>query len=81
MTDLPPDKPAPPKKVYTPEEKAEILRRIRRGNIIMFLLISLIVILGVGMIYVQTGDAMITAAVAVIAVGYLAYREFKIRQK
>jgi len=47
----------------------------------MFMLVLLIVVLGVGLVYVQTGDAVITAVIAVVAVGYLIYREFKIRQK
>ena len=81
LTDPKPDTEPKPKKVYTAEEKAAILRRMRKANLIMFLAVLLIAALGIGLVYVQTQDVLITALAGAGVVGFLIYREYKVRQK
>ena len=81
LTEETPTPAAKPKKVYTPEEKAAILRGIRRTNMIVLAVTVLIAVLGVGLVHVQTQSVALAGLTAVVVAGYLIYREVQLRRK
>ena len=78
MTDQGPDNaPTPKSKVYTPEEKAEILRKMRRASIMMDIMLWLLAIAVVMGFYLQTGSETVAIVIGVPVFGYLLYHTYK----
>ena len=64
-------------KTETPEEQAAALRSLRKASIITFLVTLLIAVFGVGIVFVQTRNLVITGIVAAVIAAILAHREYE----